>query len=61
MKTVSVAIVALAVSAGAAVAGDIAAGETVFKKCLTCGSKLGETAQHMIGAVLNVSPSQSWR
>jgi hypothetical protein len=31
MKTVSLAIVALAVSAGVAVAGDIAAGETVFK------------------------------
>jgi len=43
----------LAVSAGVAVAGDIAEGETVFKKCLTCRSKLGETAQHMIGLVLN--------
>ena len=53
MKTVSLAIVALAVFAGVAVAGDIAAGETVFKKCLTCRSKLGETAQHMIGLVLN--------
>ena len=53
MKTVSLAIVALAVSAGVAVAGDIAAGETVFKKCMTCHSKLGETAQNMIGPVLN--------
>src|SRR5215472_3762127 len=53
MKTVSVAIVALAVSAGVAVAGDTAAGETVFKKCMTCHSKLGETAQNMIGPVLN--------
>ena len=43
----------LAVSAGVAVAGDIAEGETVFKKCLTCRSTLGETAQHMIGLVLN--------
>jgi len=41
----------LAVSAGVAVAGDIAEGETVFKKCLTCRSKLGGTAQHMIGPV----------
>ena len=48
MKTVSLAIVALAVSAG-----DIVAGETVFKKCMTCHSKLGETAQNMIGPVLN--------
>ena len=53
IKTVSLTIVALAVSAGAAVAGDIAAGETVFKKCMTCHSKLGETAQNMIGPVLN--------
>jgi cytochrome c2 len=36
MKRVSLAIVALAVSAGVAVAGDVAAGETVFKKCMTC-------------------------
>jgi len=43
----------LAVSAGVAVAGDIAEGETVFKKCLTCRSKLSESAQHMIGLVLN--------
>ena len=53
MKTVSLAIVALAVSAGGAVAGDVAAVETVFKKCMTCHSKLGETAQNMIGPVLN--------
>ena len=39
----------LAVSAGVAVAGDIAEGETVFKKCLTSRSKLGET----VGPVLN--------
>jgi cytochrome c2 len=36
MKRVSLAIVALAVSAGVAVAGDVAAGETVFKKCMIC-------------------------
>src|SRR6476646_2710631 len=46
MKTVSLA-------AGVAVAGDIAAGETVFKKCMTCHSKLGETAQNMLGPILN--------
>jgi cytochrome c2 len=43
----------LAVSAGVAVAGDVAAVETLFKKCMTCHSKLGETAQNMIGPVLN--------
>jgi cytochrome c len=53
MKRVSIAIVALAASAGVAVAGDIAAGETVFKKCMACHSKLGETAKNMIGPVLN--------
>jgi cytochrome c len=53
MKRVSLAIVALAISAGVAIAGDVAAGETVFKKCTTCHSKLGETAQNMIGPVLN--------
>ena len=53
IKTVSLTIVALAVSAGAAVAGDIAAGETAFKKCMTYLSKLGETAKNMIGPVLN--------
>jgi cytochrome c len=53
MKRVSFAIVALAASAGVAVAGDIAAGETLFKKCMACHSKLGETAKNMIGPVLN--------
>jgi cytochrome c len=53
VKRVSIAIGALAVSGGVAVAGDIAAGETVFKKCMTCHSKLGETAQNMLGPVLN--------
>src|ERR1700687_3382912 len=53
MKRVSIAIVALAASAGVAVAGDIAAGEILFKKCMSCHSKLGETAKNMIGPVLN--------
>ncbi len=53
MKSVSVAIVALGASAGVAVAGDIAAGETLFKKCMSCHSKLGETAKNMVGPVLN--------
>jgi cytochrome c2 len=38
MKRVSIAIVALASSAGAAVAGDIAAGEKTFKKCIRLAS-----------------------
>ena len=52
MKRVSIAIVALASSAGVAVAGDIAAGETSFKKCMVCHS-IGETAKNMIGPIQN--------
>ena len=52
MKRVSIAIVALAASAGVAVAGDIAAGETSFKKCTPCHS-IGETGKNAIGPVLN--------
>ena len=52
MKRVSIAIVALAASAGVAVAGNIAAGETSFKKCMACHS-IGETGKNMIGPLLN--------
>ena len=52
MKGVSIAIVALAASAGVAVAGDIAAGEKSFKKCMACHS-IGETAKNMLGPILN--------
>src|SRR5262249_16918304 len=52
MKRVSIAIVALASSAGGAVAGDIAAGEKTFKKCMPCHS-IGETAQNGIGPTQN--------
>jgi cytochrome c len=52
MKRVSIAIVALASSAGVAVAGDIAAGEKSFKKCMACHS-IGETAKNMIGPAQN--------
>src|SRR3977135_2392301 len=52
MKRVSIAIVALASSAGAAVAGDIAAGEKTFKKCMPCPS-IGEAAKNGIGPIQN--------
>src|SRR5215471_21572681 len=52
MKRVSIAIVALASSAAAAVAGDIAAGEKSFRKCMACHS-IGETAKNMIGPAQN--------
>jgi len=52
MKRVSIAIVTLASSAGAAVAGDIAAGEKTFKKCMPSHS-IGETAKNSIGPIQN--------
>src|SRR6266481_2698102 len=52
MKRVSIAIVALAWSAGAAVAGDIAAGEKTFKKCMPCHT-IGENAKNTIGPIQN--------
>jgi cytochrome c len=52
MKRVSIAIVALAALAGETVAGDIAAGETSFKKCRPCHS-IGETAKNSVGPILN--------
>src|SRR5262245_64128707 len=52
MKRVSIAIVALASSAAAAVAGDIAAGEKAFKKCIPCHT-IGETAKNSIGPIQN--------
>jgi cytochrome c len=52
MKRVSIAIVALAFSVAATVAGDIAAGEKTFKKCMPCHS-IGETAKNGIGPIQN--------
>src|SRR6516225_1159817 len=52
MKRVSVAIVALASSVVAAAAGDIAAGEKTFKKCMPCHS-IGETAKNGVGPIQN--------
>ena len=52
IKRISITIVVLAASAGAAVAGDVAAGETTFKKCMPCHS-IGEAGKNMVGPVLN--------
>jgi cytochrome c len=52
MKRVSIAIVALASMVAAAAAGDIAAGEKTFKKCMPCHS-IGETAKNGIGPIQN--------
>lgn len=52
MKRISIAIIALASTVGAAVAGDIAAGEKVFRRCLPCHS-IGEAAKNGIGPAQN--------
>ena len=56
MKTISlltfVASVALAASAGNALAGDAAAGEKIFAKCKAC-HQVGETAKNGVGPVMN--------
>ena len=56
MKTISlltfVASVALAVSAGNALAGDAASGEKVFAKCKAC-HQVGEAAKNAVGPNLN--------
>ncbi len=52
MKTLMAAAVAILASSGAALAGDAAAGETVFKKCAACHA-VGEAAKNRVGPVLN--------
>jgi cytochrome c len=52
MKRVSLAIVALASSVAATAAGDIAAGEKTFKKCMPCHT-IGETARNGVGPIQN--------
>src|SRR5690349_20974938 len=53
IKAVAFASVILAISAGSAyAAGDAAAGETVFKKCLVCHA-IGPGAANRVGPELN--------
>jgi cytochrome c len=53
IKALALGAVALAISAGSAyAAGDAAAGETVFKKCLACHA-IGPGAVNKIGPQLN--------
>ena len=52
MKTLILMIAALTMSAGAAVAQDLAAGETSFKKCLPCHA-VGPAAKNKVGPELN--------
>jgi len=52
MRSLLIAAVAFAASAGTAVAQDVAAGETSFKKCLPCHD-IGEDARNKVGPRLN--------
>ena len=47
-----IAMAVLAVSAGVAVAQDVTAGATAFKKCVSCHD-VGPTAKNKVGPVLN--------
>lgn len=52
LKTVVICGIALIVSSAAALAGDVAAGQTSFKKCMPCHD-VGESAKNKVGPVLN--------
>jgi cytochrome c len=52
MMKLGLAIVALAVAGGGALAQDLAAGEASFKKCLACHA-VGENAKNKVGPELN--------
>jgi cytochrome c len=52
MRVALVAAVGLVVSTGAALAQDVAAGETSFRKCAPCHS-IGPDASNKVGPVLN--------
>jgi cytochrome c len=51
-KGLTVCAIALFAPAGAALAGDVAAGQTSFKKCAACHD-IGENAKNKVGPVLN--------
>jgi cytochrome c len=52
IKAILISAVALAASSGIALAGDPAAGQTVFKKCMPC-HRIGEGAKNLVGPELN--------
>ena len=52
IKKVMIAMAVLAVSAGVAVAQDVTAGATAYKKCVSCHD-VGPTAKNKVGPVLN--------
>jgi len=52
MRSLALAAVVLAASAGTALAQDVAAGESSFRKCLPCHD-VGEDAKNKVGPELN--------
>jgi cytochrome c len=52
IKRALTAALLFAASTGAALAGDVTAGEVVFKKCIACHA-VGEAAKNKVGPVLN--------
>jgi cytochrome c len=52
MKSMLIATITLIGAAGTALAGDPAAGETSFKKCVIC-HEVGEKAKTKVGPILN--------
>jgi len=52
MRSLLIAAIAFAASGGTALAQDVAAGETAFKKCLPCHD-IGEEAKNKVGPKLN--------
>jgi cytochrome c len=52
LKRLIISAIALAASSGIAAAGDVAAGQTVFKKCAACHA-VGESAKNKVGPELN--------
>lgn len=52
VKVLFAVVGAIGLSTGAALAGDVAAGATSFKKCAACHD-VGETAKNKVGPILN--------
>jgi cytochrome c len=52
LKGLIISAIALAASSGIALAGDVAAGQVVFKKCMACHA-IGEGAKNKVGPELN--------
>ncbi len=52
LKGLIISAIALAASSGIAVAGDVAAGQAMFRKCMACHA-IGEGARNRVGPELN--------